>query len=534
MKITALYCRLSKDDELNGESNSIINQKNILEKYAVENNFHNTEFFVDDGYSGTNFNRPDFRRLEALIEEDKVETIIVKDMSRFGRDYLRVGYYIETVFAAKDIRFIAINDGVDSNGLNGIDDFLPFKNLMNEWYARDTSRKIRAVQKAKAERGEALCYNLPYGYLKSPDNPKKWIVDKEAAQIIKRIFKLFISGKGAKQIANILTNEGILNPTSHKAKLGINTIHKLHDDCLWYYSSVTDILDNKVYLGHTVNFKTYRKSYKDKKMYFNDESQQMIIENTHEAIIHKETFEIVQKLRSNRRVINKYDIPDLFAGILVCADCGALLYQRRFGDHSENYYYCSSYKKRKPCSMHHTRTKRLTEYVFTSIKLISRAMLNDENKFIKSVSENDELVKIEVINDLKNSLTVKEERYTELQEIFKNLYSDKLLKKLSDEQFTTLYEIHNKEFQKINSEISEITKQLAKIKQTELDISKFVSAVKKYKHLTSSDELTIEIINALIDKIICYEPLGKGKSRTQQLDIYWRGIGFVDLSIISN
>ena len=531
-KITALYCRLSKDDDLNGDSNSIVNQKNLLEKYAVEHNFCNTEVFIDDGFSGTNFNRPAFKRLELLIDENKIKTIIVKDMSRFGRDYLQVGFYIETVFLKNDIRFIAINDGVDS--VNGIDDFIPFKNIMNEWFARDTSKKIKAVQMLKAERGESLCYNLPYGYLKSPDNPKQWIVDREAAEVIKRIFSLFVTGKGAKQIASILTSEGILNPTSHKAKLGINTVHKLYDDCLWYYSTVAEILDNKVYLGHTVNFKTYRKSYKDKKMYYNDESQQMIIENTHEAIIDKETFSIAQKLRSNKRVANRYNTPDLFAGILRCADCGALLYQRRYSDHLKNFYYCSSYKKRKPCSIHSTKTNSLTEFVYTSIKTISSAVLNDEINFTKSVLENDELTKIETASSLSNNLAEKEQRYGELQEVFKNLYSDKLLKKITDEQFAMLYEIHNEEFQKLSSEISEITKQLNDIEQAGLDTSKFVAAVKRYRHISNPDELTIEIVNSLIDKIVCHEPQGWGKSRTQRLDIYWIGVGFVDLSILKN
>ena len=526
-KITALYCRLSHDDELKGESNSITNQRGILEKYASEHHFPNIQFFIDDGYSGTNFDRPDFKRIENLITENKIGTLIVKDMSRFGRDYLKVGYYLDVLFPVKNVRFIAINDNVDSE--KGLDDFLPFKNILNEWYARDTSKKIRAVIRAKGEKGERICYNPPYGYLKNPDNPKEWIVDREAAAVIRRIFDMFVTGKGAKQIANILTKEGVLNPTSHKAKLGIKTNHKLTDDCLWYYASVTDILDNKTYLGHTVNFKTYRNSYKDKKMHFNSEENQMIFKNTHEAIIDEGTFELAKKLRANRRVINKYNMPDLFAGLLICADCGARLYQRRYKDKSQNHYYCSSYKKRKPCTMHHTKTSRLTNTVFNEIcKLIKIS----DKAFFKKLLDKFEKNRIKNIDNLEKELKKKEIRIDKLQEILKGLYDEKLNKIISDEQFNRLYDIYNKEFQELNKRTIEIDTEKKELKNKRLDTDKFEKALNKYKEFNEVSELTVEILNELIDKIICYEPEGKGKNRTQRLDIYWNGIGLIEPVIV--
>lgn len=529
-KITALYCRLSRDDELSGDSNSIINQKNILQKFAEEHQFSNIEFFVDDGYSGTTFVRPAFQRLERLIDGNKIGIVIVKDMSRFGRDYLKVGYYVDMLFPLRDIRFIAVNDNVDS--IDGIDDFLPFRNILNEWYARDTSKKIKAVIRAKAEQGEHICYNPPYGYIKDANNPKKWIVDREAAAVVQRIFDLFISGKGAKQIANILTKEQVLNPTSHKAKLGINTLHKLRDDCLWYYSSVTDILDNKSYLGCTVSCKTYRKSYKEHEMYFRDESEHLVFENTQEAIIDEATFELAKKLRSNRRKLNKYDIPDLFIGLLLCADCGAKLYQRRFKTVRDNYYYCSAYKKRKPCTMHHTRTDCLSDYVLASIKKIESLVLADEKNFITKISASNEKTRQQSLIGLENDLAEKQAQLDELQNALKMLYSDKISKRISDEQFNQLYEIYNIDYQNVSVDISEITKQINAINDKQINISKFVNAVKKYQNVNDVSEFTVEMLNELIEKIICYEPKGVRKNRTQRLDIYWNGIGFIDLTIL--
>lgn len=526
-KFTALYCRLSHDDELAGESNSIKNQKDILQRYAEDHKIFNYKFYVDDGFSGTNFNRPDFMNM--ISQLDKIDCVIVKDMSRFGRDYLQVGYYTDILFPQKDIRFIAINDNVDS--LQGFDDLLPFKNILNEWYARDTSKKIRATFKAKAERGERLCNHPPYGYLKDPDNPKQWIVDEEAAEVVRQIFDLFINGYGTGQIANLLTKKEVLNPTSQKAKLGYNTIHKLKDDCVWYSSSVADIISNKVYIGYTENCKTYRRSMKDKRIYVTPKDERILFADTQKAIIDEKTFNLAQKLRENKRVPNKYDLPDLFLGILFCSDCGSKLYQRRTVKQNENCYVCSSYKKRKPCTMHHTNTNKLTRLIFEYIKSLSEIIMNNEESFIDSVLSDKIKSNNVKITDLEQKLAKDKERSFELKDIFKKLYGDKILGKISDEQFNVLYEIYNKEFVEVERNVSEITNKINTVKNSNLNPSNFVAAMKKHQAaLSSPDDLTIEIVHELIDKIIVYEAVGKGHSRKQRLDVYWSGIGFIDLS----
>ena len=521
-KITALYCRLSNDDELMGESNSITNQKNMLKNFA-EKSFSNLEFFVDDGFSGTTFNRPDFKRLETLINDNKVSTIIVKDMSRFGRDYIKVGYYLDVIFPLKDIRFIAINDNVDSQ--KGFDDFLPFKNILNEWYAKDTSKKIKAVFRTKALEGDHLCRHAPYGYLKDPVNPKHWVVDEEAAKVVKHIFDLYINGNGAMKIANILTKECILNPTSHKAKLGINTIHKLKDDCLWTYSTVTQILDRKDYLGHTINCKTYHKSFKDKRRYFTSEDDQIIIENTHEAIIDNETFELARKLRANRRVPNRYDEPDLFIGLLFCADCGAKLYQKRFKNRNNNHYYCSNYTKRCHCSSHSTKTDMLYDKVFEEMLRIFETVLSDEKRFTESVMAYDTKNKSDLMKSSKNNKKIKEAKVNEIENIIKSLYADKVSGKLTEEQFKQLYALYSNDLDVLQNELCEITNAIDTISDKTLNIQKFIKAAHKYKDIKSPSDFTVEMLNELIDKIICYEAFGRGKRRTQRLDIYWNGIG---------
>ena len=288
-KITALYCRLSRDDELQGDSNSIVNQKAILSKYAKENHFSNPQFFVDDGYSGTNFNRPSWSELLERIENGEVATLIVKDMSRLGRDYLKVGFYTEVLFVEKEVRFIAINNGIDSANQQD-SDFTPFLNIINEWYAKDTSKKIRAVMKSKGEAGEHLCTNPSYGYTKDPDNKKQWIADAEAAEVVKRIFALCLDGYGLSQIARILKEDKVLTPAAYWRVQGkVTNLSVPENPYSWVGDTVSDLLEKKDYLGHTVNFKTYKQSYKSKKKMHNPEEKQLVFENTHEAIIDADT-----------------------------------------------------------------------------------------------------------------------------------------------------------------------------------------------------------------------------------------------------
>lgn len=300
-KITALYCRLSIDDELQGDSNSMKNQKSILLKYAQDNRFPNTQFFVDDGYSGTTFERPAWKELMEYVEDGKVATVIVKDMSRLGRDYLRVGYYTEVVLPGADVRFIAVNNGVDSVTQEG-SDFTPFLNIINEWYAKDTSKKIRAVFRAKGESGRPLCTNPPYGYLKDPVNKDHWIVDETAAEVVREIFGMCIDGMGPKKIANTLSERKIVVPSEHFRRLGHPVPAKVPKDIYaWQETTITHILTRMDYVGHTVNFKTHKKSYKSKQKIKNDPSEWVIFENTHEAIIDQDTYDIVQRIRDGRR-----------------------------------------------------------------------------------------------------------------------------------------------------------------------------------------------------------------------------------------
>ena len=345
--VTALYARLSKDDDLVGDSNSIVHQKEILAKYAKEHGFANCEFYVDDGFSGTNFNRPDFQRLMADAEEGKISTVIVKDMSRFGRDYIMVGYYTEIYFSNLNIRFIAINDNVDSN-IQTENDLTPFKNVFNEWYAKDTSKKIRAVFKAKGNSGKRLTNNPPFGYKKDPNDKEKWIIDEEAAQTVKRIFEMFANGVRMPEIARKLTAEKVETPTLYNMKHGIKIRRTSEFPEIWSVATVKGILDQIAYAGHTVNFQTTKKSYKNKKQVRLPEENWVIYRNTQEAIIDEKTFETVQQMRKVRRAYTKFNEPNMFSGLLFCADCGnRLTIQRVAKNRNMDNFTCATYRKKK-------------------------------------------------------------------------------------------------------------------------------------------------------------------------------------------
>lgn len=531
-KITALYCRLSKDDGLEGDSNSIQNQKVILEKFALENNFYNYRFYVDDGFSGVSFSRPGFQKL--INEIDDIGVIIVKDMSRFGRNYIQVGYYTEFVFPSKDIRFIAINDNFDSNV--GADDFIPFKNIINEWYAKDTSRKIKATTKAKGERGEHICYNPPYGYIKNLNNPKQWIVDEEAAEVVRRIFIMFLDGVGILEIASRLTAEQVLNPTGYKQASGFKTKSNPTNKTLWRYSTVAKILDTQEYAGCTVNFKTYRKSYKDKKMYVNPENKRLVFANTQEPIIDSNTFELAKKLRGNRRVLHKHnDTPELFLGLLFCADCGAKMYQRRRTDARYSNYFCSTYKNqcKYPCTMHYINTNDLSDRVFENIKLVSELVCNHENKFIHRIENTKAKKQNQKLQKLNNELDIKNKRIAEIDNIYKSLYADRATGAIDVNQFNLIYELYSKEQVQLKNDVSEITSTIDTIKSEQINIAKFVATVKKYAGMQDKSELTISALNELFDKIVVHERNGKGKARTQRVDFYWSGIGLIDFSVLN-
>lgn len=437
-KITALYCRLSRDDELQGESNSIRNQKDILEKYALDMGFKNIEFFVDDGYSGTNFDRPSWNKLNALIEDGKVENIIVKDMSRLGRDYLKVGFYTEVLFPDNDIRFIAINNGVDSN--NQVEnDLTPFINIFNEFYAKDTSKKIKAVFKAKGQSGKPLTTNPPYGYLKDKENKNKWIVDEVAAETVKLIFNLCIKGFGPSQIASELKSRKIPTPAEHFKSIGLNfPVDTPEQECNWNPATISTILDREEYLGKVINFRTKRKSYKTKKSVDNPRSEWAIFDNVHKPIIDEETFDIVKRIRKTRRVRNSLGEMPTLSGMLYCADCGAKLYQVRGKgwSHDREYFVCASYRKQKgKCTSHQIKNIQVEEILLREIRKVTAFAKDHEDEFVDLVLKKKTSELNQVLRSQKKELEDSKNRIEKLDFIVQNLYEDNLEGKISNQRF---------------------------------------------------------------------------------------------------
>ena len=529
-KITALYCRLSRDDDLQGDSNSIIHQKSILQKYADDNGFVNTQFFVDDGFSGTNFDRPDWQRLIALVDEGAVGTIIVKDMSRLGRDYLRVGYYTEVEFPNADVRFIAINNGVDSDSQQD-SDFTPFLNIINEWYAKDTSKKIRAVFKSKGQSGKPLCTNPPYGYIKDPEDKTRWIVDEEAAEVVREIFHLCVSGYGPSKIANILEQRKIENPVAHGVRNGLTLPAKSQDDdpYIWHDSTIARLLARQEYLGHTVNFKTYRKSYKNKKQLHNDASEWQIFENTHEAIVDKETFNIVQRIRDGRRRISPMGEMPILSGMLFCADCGNKLYQvrGRGWEHDKEYFVCATYRKKKGgCSSHQIRNVVVERLLLDDIRRVSAFAREHEDEFLQLITAKSKRETEKSLRDSKREFEQAQARISKLDGIIQHLYEDNIEGKVSDERYAKMSATYEAEQKQLESRVAELEAYIRDTKEKSLNVDYFLEKVKKY---TDIRELDAEIIRELAEKIIVHKVEKVDGHRVQRITIYYNGIGAIDV-----
>ncbi len=525
-KITALYCRLSRDDELQGDSNSIKNQKTILQKYADDNGFTNTEFFVDDGYSGTNFDRPDWQRLISLVEEGRIGTIIVKDMSRLGRDYLKVGYYTEVLFPGSDIRFIAINNNVDSANQQD-SDFTPFLNIINEWYAKDTSKKIRAVFKSKGQSGKPLCTNPPYGYIKDPEDKTCWIVDEEATKVVREAFHLCMQGYGPSQIAKEFTRRRIMNPTAYAKKNGINIPdNRGHDDdYVWRGSTIVHMLSRQEYLGHTVNFKTYRKSYKQKKQMKNDPSEWMIFKNTHEAIIEESVFEVVQRIRDGRRRLTPMGEMPLLSGMMFCADCGNKMYQVRGRDweHEKEYFVCATYRKIKGgCSSHQIRNVVVEKLLLDGIRRVTAFARDCEDEFVEMVTKKTRTELDKSMRDSKHELEQAQARISKLDEIIQKLYEDNIEGKISDERFAKMTANYEAEQQTLEKRVTELKSIMTEDKESALSVDHFLSLVRKY---TDIKELTAEIIREFIEKIYVYKAERIDGRRVQRIKIVYNCIG---------
>ena len=524
--ITALYCRLSRDDELQGDSNSIKNQKAILQKYATDNGFGNIQFFVDDGYSGTTFDRPDWQRLSGMIDEGQIGTLIVKDMSRLGRDYLQVGMLTEMVFPNNDVRFIAVNNGVDS--VNGTEnDMTPFINLFNEFYAKDTSRKIRAVFKAKGNAGKPLCTNPPYGYIKDPEDKNHWIIDETAAEVVREIFHLCVQGYGVSKIANIITAKHIMNPTAHAKALGIGVSdnRSTADDYKWVNSTISHMLTRQEYIGSTVNFKTYRKSYKQKKQLKNDPDNWQIFEGTHEAIIDSETFAIVQRLREGRRRVTPMGEMPILSGMLFCADCGAKLYQvrHRGWTHDKEHFVCATYRKVKGgCSSHQIRNVVVEELLLDGIRNITAFARDHEDEFVQMVTNKTRAEVNRSLRDDKRELEQAQVRAGKLDDIIQRLYEDNLDGKISDERFAKMTASYEEEQKTLEFRIRELKATIGTVTENASNVDAFLKLVRRY---TDIQELTAEIIREFVEKIYVYKAERIDGKRVQRIKIVWNCIG---------
>ena len=521
-QITALYARLSQEDAL--DSNSIVNQKAVLSKYAADNGFTNPVFLIDDGVSGVTFDRPNFNRMIAEIETGNVATVIVKDMSRLGRDYLKVGYYTEIFFIERDVRYIAINDGVDS--AKGDNDFTPFRNLFNDFYAKDTSKKVRAIKKAQGMVGEHLT-KPPYGYKVDPANKKKWIVDEEAAAVVKRIFDLCIAGKGPMQIAKILKSDKILTTKAYYAKQK----GKLLPDnpYNWNENSIVGILERMDYCGHTVNFKSYSKSHKLKKRIPTTKEQQAIFHNTHEAIVEEAVFERVQELRANKRRPTKAERQGLFSGLVYCADCGSKLHFAtcKSFDGKQDHYRCAKYKSNTgSCTAHFIREETL--------KAIVRQRIFDVTaRFIENIMDFREMVYqqqfAEAEKDMKRKRCEVEQarkRIAELDRIFKRIYEDDINGTISHERFLKLsaeYEAEQKELtEKVKTEQQEVDT----YEKNKMDFDSFAAIIRKYVGIT---ELTPTIVNEFVKEIVVHAPEKIDGKRFQKVDIVFNFVGEIHL-----
>ena len=533
--ITVVYCRLSQDDGLDGDSNSIINQKNILLDVVAREKLPNPVLFVDDGFSGTNFDRPAISEALRLVENRQVSNFVVKDLSRLGRSYIKVGQLTEITFPSFDVRFIALNDGVDSNKPNETNSiFLPIKSLMDEMYAADTSKKIRAVVQAKAKAGERVTTNPPYGYLKDSNNPKNWIIDPVASEVVKRIFQEAKSGKSLSEIAKGLENDKIFKPDRHRIEIGLKSISSSPNvetlPYFWTRETLSAILGREEYLGHTVNLRTRKKSYKDKRKVDNPKEDWLIFKNTHEAIIDQETFDIVQKMRShkrsNQRYKNRAGHENLFAGLVFCGTCGRKHYfcpQEKNGL-NHDHYKCSGY--RKPIdgceNPHYIQKSALIEIVSGKLRqTIQEAHFNQED-FLKKLEQQSQAQFNKDNKNQRQQLQKDEHRSKEIDTIIQKLYEDNLLGKISDERFVKLSQSYEEEQRQLQTSISDLTEKLAKQQEDNLNISKFMTRILKYTELP---ELTVEIVNELIDKIVIHKPTGTKRNRIIQIDIYYNFIG---------
>ena len=526
---TALYCRLSQDDGIEGDSNSIQNQKSILRKFAEDHHFPSPCFYVDDGFSGGNFQRPAFQQMISDMENGEIGIIVTKDLSRLGRNQLHTGLYIEERFPMFGVRYIAINDNVDTDSSES-NDLMPFKNLFNEWFIRDTSRKIRAVLKAKAERGERLGSRAPYGYRKAPDT-KKLIVDEEAAAIVRRIFAMCASGSGPSQIARILKKEQILTPTMYAyTRYGIthtclDTAHPYN----WSDSAIANLLENEIYLGNTVNMKHSSRSYKDKRRVEHPREECMVFENTRPALITREVWDIVQRVRKNKRRLTKMEEQNKYSGLVFCADCGSnmVLHRAHTMSASYNHFTCRTYKKDwEACTGHYIRECVLDEVVLEDLRRVTAMARERPEEFAAYIGSRQSAEIQREIRRQEKELAAMRKRKAELDAIFKKLYEDSVLSRITTEQFQMLSSSYTEEQNQIAAGIPQKEADIQRLRETVSGTDGFLDKAKRYMDIT---ELTPELLRLFIEKIVVHEKEVKwSKHAPQTVEIYYNGIGFID------
>lgn len=545
-KITALYSRLSRDDEAMGDSLSIKNQKAMLESYAAQNGFSNTRHFSDDGYSGGNFDRPDWKRLVEEIESGNVSTIITKDMSRVGRDYLQTGFYTEVFFREKGVRFIAIANNIDSQNRES-GEFAPFLNIMSEWYLRDASRKVKASHKARGMAGKRLTFNPIYGYMLDPNDKNKWIIDPEAAEVVRRIFALTIEGKGPTQITRILHDEKVERPSYHQYTRGIVNYENSYDHSnpyAWSGNTVSHILEKPEYMGHTVNFRTSKDSYKDKHAKENPKEDWLIFEDTQPAIIDPETWETAQRCRKTVRRTDHGEANPL-TGLVFCADCGAKLYNHR-QPYPKKYvnekgynctraprdmYACSTYsltgrRYDRQCTSHQIRTVVLRELALDAIKSVSGFVKSNEAEFVKQVRETSAVRQEETAKNHKRRIAKEQKRVSELNTLIRKIYEDNASGKITDKRFELLSQEYEREQAELEQSIELLQAELDNFNADSVRADKFIEIVKRH---TDFSELTPQMINEYIEKIVVHEADKSSGEREQQVDIHLNFIGKFDV-----
>lgn len=532
-RITALYCRLSAEDANEGESNSISNQKQILTQVAMRENLPNPFFFVDDGFSGSNAQRPDFQLMINLVESGKIQAVIVKDLSRLSRDYLLTGQLTEITFPSKNVRFISLNENLDSSKSNSQDAYLaPLVSLFNNWYSLQCSEKIKLSKHTKAKTGEKISWIAPYGYLKNPENPKEWIIDDYASQIVKRVFKEYLAGMSLMEIARRLRKDKILTPANYKKKLGLSNYRIIETDpYYWKNQMICQMLEKEEYTGATINLKTTKVSYKQRSCRLRPREDWLIFPNTHEAIVSQEDFEMARKMLGHKRVSQRHNWKDkpghenLFAGLVFCENGHKLSFcPQQKGDINLDHYKCYHYRRAgDTCSgLHYLRKEVLEELVLRDLQQLISAIHFDEKQLLEKLKSRFDIQETKKQDSLRKQLSRFKKRSKELDTIIQKLYEKQLLDEISDERFRKLTDSYESEQVELNQQIVKLQEVLISQTESKENVDKFMQTIHRYTNL---ETLTTQLVNELIDKIIVHQPTGRGKNRQVTIELHYRFIG---------